>query len=264
MPFTPKVGIVLGSGLGELADNIESKYIIDYKELEGLPVSTVEGHKGKFVFGYIDEVPVVLMQGRVHYYEGYSMNEVVLPIWVMSRLGVEILMITNASGGINYNYQEGDIMMIEDHISTFIKNPLIGLNDDSIGPRFPSMDRLYDKELNSIILKSAENLEIKLQQGTYVQLTGPSFETSAEIRMLRLMGADAVGMSSVCEAIVARHAGMKVCGLSCITNMATGMGDSSPCFEDIQKSSMQIQCKMSKLLMESVSQMKYIIQNEKC
>lgn len=256
VPYSPKIGIVLGSGLGEIAENIENKYIIDYKDLDGFPISTVDGHKGRFVFGIIDSVPVVLMQGRVHYYEGYSMNEVVLPIRVMKMLGVETLIITNASGGINFDFKVGDIMLITDHISNFIPNPLLGPNDNNFGPRFPSMDSLYEKRLNAMVLEAANELDLKVHQGTYVQLTGPSLETPAEIKMLRILGADAVGMSSVCEAIVAQHMGMHICGISCITNLATGMSDLSPSFEDISKASKCIQGKISKLLVNIVKQLK--------
>ena len=259
IPIIPKVGIVLGSGLGEIAENIENKYIVDYRDLDGFPISTVDGHRGRFVFGVIDSVPVVLMQGRVHYYEGYSMDEVVLPIRVMKTLGVETLIITNASGGINFNFKVGDIMLITDHISNFIPNPLIGPNDITIGPRFPSMDGLYEKRLNDMLLEAANELHIKVHQGTYVQLTGPSLETPAEIRMLRILGADAVGMSSVCEAIVAQHMGMHICGISCITNLATGMSDKSPDFEDITKASKCIQGKVSKLLISMIKQLKPVL-----
>ena len=220
--FVPKVALVLGSGLGALADEIETVCAIDYHDIKGFPVSTVEGHKGRFVFGYINGVKVVIMQGRVHYYEGYSMQEVAMPIRVMAGLGAEILFITNASGGINSSFEEGDLMLITDQISLFVPSPLIGENVDEWGTRFPSMNDIYDRELREIIQETAAENKITLKQGVYLQTTGPQYESPAEVRMLRLLGGDAVGMSSSVEAIAARHAGMKVCGISCITNVAGG------------------------------------------
>ncbi len=221
--FKPKIAIVLGSGLGALADEIDVKCTIDYKDIEGFPISTVMGHKGHFVFGYIYEVPVVIMQGRVHYYEGYRMQDVVLPTRLMALMGAEILFLTNASGGINHSFKAGDFMIIKDHISSFIPNPLIGENFEELGTRFPDMSRVYNDRLSEIIEATAKSLDIEIKSGIYVQLTGPSFESPAEIRMLRELGADAVGMSTACEAIVANHSGMKICGISCIANLGCGM-----------------------------------------
>lgn len=234
--FVPKVALVLGSGLGDFAEtSVDIKAAVDYGDIENFPRSTVEGHKGRFVFGYIGEVPAVIMQGRVHYYEGYPSAVAVLPIRLMAMLGAQVLFLTNASGGINADFSAGDFMLITDHISSFVPNPLIGRNIDELGTRFPDMSKVYDPELRKIIQETADSLEIKLQKGVYLQLTGPSFETPAEIRMLRTFGADAVGMSTVIEAIAARHAGMRVCGISCISNLACGMTDQPLSHAEVQE-----------------------------
>lgn len=223
LPFTPKVALVLGSGLGDYADHIRVESVIDYHDIDGFPVSTVAGHKGRFVFGYVGQVPVVIMQGRVHYYEGYEMPDVVLPIRLMRLMGAGILFLTNASGGINMEYHAGDFMLLSDHISCFVPNPLIGENLDALGVRFPDMSQIYDPELRDIIKEAAAENQIVLREGVYAQLTGPSYESPAEIKMLRTLGADAVGMSTVCEAVAANHMGMKICGISCVSNMAAGI-----------------------------------------
>lgn len=233
--FKPSVALVLGSGLGAFADEIEVVQTLDYRDIDGFPTSTVEGHKGRFVFGYVGKVPVVIMQGRVHYYEGYSMQDVVLPTRLISLMGAKILYLTNASGGINPSFSAGDFMLITDHISNFVPNPLIGGNIDALGTRFPDMSEVYNKNLRNIIAETAKELDIKIQQGVYVQLTGPSFESPAEIRMLRTLGADAVGMSTVCEAIAANHAGMKVCGISCVANLAAGMTNNPLTHAEVQE-----------------------------
>ena len=221
--FRPEAALILGSGLGNFAEKVQIVETLDYKDIEGFPVSTVPGHKGRFLFGYVEDVPMVIMQGRVHYYEGYSMKEVTLPIRLMKLMGAKVLFLTNASGGINTEYHAGDFMLMEDHISSFIPAPRIGPNDEDMGPRFPDMSDVYKKEIREIIRRGAKEEDIPLQEGVYVQFTGPAYETPAEIRMARLLGADAVGMSTVCEAIVANHMGMAVCGISCITNMASGI-----------------------------------------
>ena len=223
IPFTPSIAIVLGSGLGALADEIDVRARISYTEITDFPVSTVPGHNGSFVFGYIDDAPVVIMQGRVHYYEGYEMSDVVLPCRLMKLMGAKVLFLTNASGGINPAYNAGDFMLISDHISSFVPNPLRGHNIEALGPRFPDMTSVYNKKLRTVITEAASSLGINLREGVYAQLCGPSFESPAEIRMLRMLGADAVGMSTVVEAIAANHAGMTVCGISCISNAAAGM-----------------------------------------
>ena len=233
--FKPKVAITLGSGLGNYADRIRVECEISYSDIPGFPVSTVPGHAGKFIFGYVEDVPVVCMKGRVHYYEGYDITDVVLPARVMRLLGAQILFLTNAAGGVNYHFNCGELMLITDHISCFVPNPLIGANIDEFGTRFPDMTQVYDKELCEIIKKAALENQIPLHQGIYAQLTGPSFESPAEIRMFRTLGADAVGMSTVVEAIAARHMGMRVCGVSCISNLAAGMLSEPLSHEDVQK-----------------------------
>ncbi len=221
----PTVGIVLGSGLGRLADEVTDAVAIPYEKIPHFPVSTVHGHGGKLVFGTLAGKTVVVMQGRFHHYEGYSLSEVTYPIRVMRALGVEDLVITNASGGLNRNYRVGDLMLMSDHINLMGSNPLIGANDEKVGPRFPPMQGAYDAKLLHLATDIGRELGAPVQQGVYVAVTGPSYETAAELRMLRVMGADAVGMSTVPEVIVAKHGGMRrVLGISCITDMATGEG----------------------------------------
>ena len=231
--FTPKIALVLGSGLGALADEIDVVTTLDYSDIDGFPQSTVQGHKGRFVLGHIGEVHVIIMQGRVHFYEGYSMSDTVLPIRLMKLLGAEILFLTNAAGGISYG--AGEFMLITDHISTFVESPLIGANFDEFGVRFPDMSAVYDKELNSRVCKAAESVDVSLREGVYIQTTGPNFETPAEVRMLRTLGGDAVGMSTACEAIVANHAGMRVCGISCIANLACGLSDNPLTHDEVME-----------------------------
>ena len=233
--FEPKVAVVLGSGLGNFAKVVDVKAELPYSEIEGFPVSTVPGHAGKFIFGYIHEVPVVLMQGRVHYYEGYPITDVVLPARLMKMMGAEVLFLTNASGGINPAFHAGSLMLIQDHISLFAPNPLIGPNIEELGTRFPDMSHVYDEELQGIIRETAKENEIELFEGVYAQLTGPSFESPAEIQMLYKMGASAVGMSTVVEAIAANHMGMKICGVSCVSNLAAGMNSAPLTHEEVQE-----------------------------
>ena len=221
--FVPDIGLVLGSGLGALADEIETAAVVDYKEIEGFPVSTVPGHKGRFVFGYIGDAKVVVMQGRVHYYEGYPVSDVVMPARLIGLMGAKVLFLTNASGGINGDYYAGDFMLIKDQIMSFFPNPLVGPNIDELGPRFPDATDLYDSKIRAIIKAVAGKLDINLKEGVYIQFTGPSFESPAEVRMAGMLGADAVGMSSVPEAIVARHAGIEVVGISFLSNWAAGI-----------------------------------------
>lgn len=233
--FVPAIALVLGSGLGNYGEQIRVVQTVDYHEIEGFPVSTVQGHKGRFLFGYIEDVPVVAMQGRVHYYEGYAMSDVVLPIRLMHALGARILFLTNAAGGVNPEFAAGDFMLIKDQIASFVPSPLIGPNLDELGVRFPDMSQVYDKGLMEIIRETAEKLCIPLQEGTYIQLTGPNFETPAEVRMCRTLGADAVGMSTACEAIAANHMGMKVCGISCISNLACGLTENPLSHQEVQE-----------------------------
>ena len=217
--FQPVLGIVLGSGLGKLADLIENPVVIPYKDLPGFPVSTAVGHKGNFIAGRLGGKPVIAMQGRIHFYEGYGMDKVVLPIRVMIALGIKTLIVSNAAGGTNLSFHVGDLMVIKDHIN-LLPNPLIGPNLEELGPRFPDMTRPYDPALVKLAFQLARKMDIALQQGVYVGGTGPSYETPAEYKYFRAIGGDAVGMSTIPEVIVARHAGVPVFGISVITNEA--------------------------------------------
>jgi purine-nucleoside phosphorylase len=257
--FEPKVAVVLGSGLGGFAKVVDVKAELPYSEIEGFPVSTVPGHAGKFIFGYLNEVPVVLMQGRVHYYEGYDITDVVLPTRLMKMMGAEILFLTNASGGINPSYHAGAFMLIKDHLSCFAPNPLIGPNIDELGTRFPDMTHVYDEKLQNIIKDVAKENNIELFDGVYAQLTGPSFESPAEIQMLHKMGVDAVGMSTVVEAIAANHMGMKICGVSCVCNLAAGMSPTPLTHEEVQEAANAAAPRFEKLLVESVTRFKELL-----
>ncbi len=250
--FVPKVAIVLGSGLGKFADEIDVVEKVSYTEIEGFPTSTVPGHEGRFVFGYIDKVPVVCMQGRVHYYEGYPITDVVLPIRLMAKLGAEYLFLTNASGGINRDFKAGDFMMLTDHVSVFAPNPLIGPNIDEIGTRFPDMSSVYNPILQDIIMSVADDFDISIQKGVYAQLTGPSFESPAEIRMLSKLGVDAVGMSTVVEAIAANHMGMKICAISCVCNLAAGICETPLTHDEVQEAAAKAAPLFKQILRESI------------
>lgn len=253
--FQPEVAVILGSGLGDYAEEIQTEMTIDYTEIEGFPVSTVAGHKGRFVFGYVEQTPVVIMQGRVHYYEGYPMSDVVLPTRLMGMLGAKKLILTNAAGGINYDYEPGDFMLITDHITTAIPSPLIGENVEELGVRFPDMSEVYSLKLRNMIKEEATKLDINLREGVYVQLTGPAYETPAEIRMCRSWGADAVGMSTACEAVAARHMGMEVCGVSCITNLAAGMSAEKLDHKEVQETADRVAEQFKVLLTEIIKKM---------
>ena len=233
--FQPKVALILGSGLGDYAETMQVEETMEYTEIEGFPVSTVAGHKGRFLFGYVEGVPVVAMQGRVHFYEGYPMQDVVLPVRLMKKMGAEILFLTNAAGGVNENFHAGDLMMITDQISSFVPSPLIGANMDDLGPRFPDMSEIYRREYRKIIRESSKALNIDLQEGTYLQFTGPAYESPAEIRMVRTLGADAVGMSTACEAVAANHMGMKILGISFISNLAAGLSTQPLSHKEVQE-----------------------------
>lgn len=233
--FQPEVGLVLGSGLGDYADHIKVVSVLDYQDIEAFPVSTVSGHKGRFVFGYVGEIPIVIMQGRVHYYEGYPMSDVVLPIRLMGLLGAKKLILTNAAGGINERFHAGDFMMLTDHITTAVPSPLIGANIEELGARFPDMSEVYSKRFQNLIREAAKECEIRIQEGVYVQFTGPNYETPAEIRLAKSWGADAVGMSTACEAMAARHMGLEVCGISCITNLAAGITKAELNHEEVKE-----------------------------
>lgn len=251
--FKPEAALILGSGLGNFAETITVVETLDYKDIEGFPVSTVPGHKGRFIFGYVEDVPMVIMQGRVHYYEGYSMKEVTLPIRLMKLMGAKLLFLTNASGGVNIGYKAGDFMLMSDHISSFIPSPLIGPNEEELGPRFPDMSDVYKKEIRTIIRRVAEEEKIPLQEGVYIQFTGPAYESPAEIRMARTLGADAVGMSTVCEAIVANHMGMDICGISCITNMASGILPQPLSHKEVQETADRVAPLFERLVKKSLT-----------
>ena len=253
--FVPEVAIVLGSGLGDYAESIRVESELPYSEIEGFPVSTVPGHAGKFIFGYLEDIPVVCMKGRVHYYEGYPISDVVLPVRLMKLMGAMILFLTNAAGGVNTSFHAGDLMLIKDQISVFAPNPLIGENIEELGVRFPDMSHVYDEELQQAIRRAAKDNGIFLQEGVYTQLTGPSFESPAEIRMLRTLGCDAVGMSTVVEAIAANHMGMKICGISCICNLAAGMTAKPLNHEEVQEAADKAAPNFKKLVTESVKGM---------
>ncbi len=233
--FKPETGLVLGSGLGDYADSIRTVAVVEYRDIEGFPVSTVKGHKGRFVFGYVEDVPVVIMQGRVHYYEGYKMSDVVLPVRLMGMLGARKIILTNAAGGINPEFNAGDFMIITDHITTGVPSPLIGPNIEELGTRFPDMSEVYSRRMRDVIENAAAECGIRPRQGVYVQFTGPNYETPAEIRMASVWGGDAVGMSTACEAMAARHMGLEVCGISCITNMAAGISKTPLNHKEVQE-----------------------------
>jgi purine-nucleoside phosphorylase len=223
LPSVPRVGVILGSGLGEFAEGLEKPTTVRYDEIPGFPRSTVAGHAGKLVFGMVERAPVVVLSGRIHFYEGHPMAAVVFPARVLARLGCRTVIVTNAAGGINTRFATGDLMLIADHINGFGANPLIGPNDDDLGPRFPDMSDAYRRELRDLARRVAPTVNVKLQEGVYIGVHGPSYETPAEIRALRGWGADAVGMSTVPEVIALNHMGVGVLGLSCITNMAAGV-----------------------------------------
>lgn len=233
--FRPELALILGSGLGDYADTMDVKEVLDYRELEGFPISTVAGHKGRFVFGYAGGVPIVAMQGRVHYYEGYPVQDVVLPTRLMKLMGAKTLFLTNAAGGINKTFNCGDFMLINDHISGFVPSPLIGANIEELGVRFPDMSEVYSKRLRGIIKAAALDEKIPLREGVYIQTSGPNYETPAEIRAYSALGADAVGMSTAIEAMAARHAGMEVCGISCISNLAAGISQNPLTHAEVQE-----------------------------
>lgn len=251
--FKPEVAIVLGSGLGDYADDIRVEAELDYHEIEGFPVSTVPGHAGKFIFGYVGQVPVVCMKGRVHYYEGYPISDVVLPARLMKMMGAKILFLTNASGGINPSFTAGDFMMLTDHVSLWAPNPLIGANIDELGVRFPDMTHVYDADLQESLRETAKRCGTPLKEGIYAQLTGPSFESPAEIQLLHKLGVDAVGMSTVVEAIAANHMGMKICCVSFVSNLAAGMTDNPLTHEEVQEAASAAAPRFRRLITEAVT-----------
>lgn len=251
--FVPKIALVLGSGLGDYADGIDIESSVDYAELEGFPISTVQGHRGRFVFGHVRGVPVVVMQGRVHYYEGYSVTDVCMPIRLMGMMGAACLFLTNACGAINTSFSAGDFMLLRDHILFGVPSPLIGRNIEELGTRFPDMSEVYHKDLRQTIRAAAKSLGIKLHEGVYLQAAGPQYETPAEIRAFRNLGADVVGMSTAVEAIAARHMGMKICAVSCVSNMAAGISEIPLTHEEVQEMAKKIAPDFKKLITESIA-----------
>ncbi|RAL26521.1 purine-nucleoside phosphorylase [Thermoflavimicrobium daqui] len=237
---TPRVGLILGSGLGVLAEEIQEPVKIPYEEIPHFPVSTVEGHVGQLVLGKLEGQSVVVMQGRFHLYEGHELSSVTFPIRVMKELGVETILVTNAAGGVNESFEPGDLMIIRDHINLMFRNPLIGPNDPELGPRFPDMSQAYDPKLRELAKQVAVQQGISIQEGVYAGFLGPTYETPAEIRMVRKIGGDAVGMSTVPEVIVARHAGIRVLGISCISNMAAGILPQPLSHEEVMETAEQV------------------------
>ncbi|HSB29720.1 MAG TPA: purine-nucleoside phosphorylase [Pyrinomonadaceae bacterium] len=250
---TPRIAIVLGSGLGAFADDFEEAVAIPYGDITGFPRSTAEGHAGRLVVGKVDQVPVMAMQGRVHFYEGYSLEQVTFPIRVFNLLGIKTLILTNASGGVNVQFSQGALMVISDHLNLLGDNPLRGPNDARFGVRFPDMTAVYSPELQEIVIEEARSLGVEVRRGVYAALTGPSYETPAEIHLMRTLGADAVGMSTVPEAIVARHMSIEVLGISCITNMAAGISDEPINHEDVMATGDRVRETFTQLLRRVVN-----------
>jgi len=252
--FKPKVALVLGSGLGGFASDITVETSVDYKDITGFPVSTVPGHSGRFIFAYVKNVPVVIMQGRVHYYEGYDISDVVLPIRLMGLLGAEALFLTNACGAINDSFSAGDFMLIRDHILFSVPSPLIGPNIDELGTRFPDMSEVYSRSLREKIKAAASSLSLEIHEGIYLQASGPNFETPAEVRAFGALGADVVGMSTACEAVAANHMGLKVCGISCISNLAAGISKAPLTHDEVQEMADKAAPRFKALVTEAVVQ----------
>jgi len=244
----PRIAIILGSGLGAFADDFEEPVAIPYEDIPGFMRSTAEGHAGRLVVGKVDNVPLLAMQGRVHFYEGYSLEDVTFPIRVFKLLGIKTLILTNAAGGINIELDQGALMVISDHLNLMGVNPLRGGNDDRFGPRFPDMTAVYSPELQQLVIEEAQAIGVEMRRGVYAALSGPSYETPAEIVLLRNFGADAVGMSTVPEAIVARHVDMEVLGISCITNMAAGISDAPINHEEVMETGSRVKATFTQLL----------------
>ncbi len=244
----PEIGMILGSGLGDFCDRLEDPVVIPFDQIPGFPVSTVEGHAGAFVFGTCLGRAVVALRGRIHYYEGYTQQEVTMPVRVMARLGVKTLVLTNAAGGVNLDFSAGCLMLIRDHINLSGMNPLIGPNLDDFGPRFPDMSDVYTAQLREKLKPLAAQAGIDLREGIYLMYSGPNYETPAEIRAFRTLGADAVGMSTVPEALVARHSGLQVVGVSCITNMAAGVLDRKLDHSEVVVTAQRVKGQFTRLL----------------
>jgi purine-nucleoside phosphorylase len=244
----PRVAVVLGSGLGGFADDFDDAVTIPYEDIPGFVRSTAQGHAGRLVVGKIDQLPILAMQGRVHYYEGYTLEEVTFPVRTFKLLGVKTIILTNAAGGINVQLSQGALMVISDHMNLMGTNPLRGPNDERFGPRFPDMSAVYSPALQEIVIEEAREMEVEVRRGIYAALAGPNYETPAEIHMLRNFGADAVGMSTVPEAIVARHMDMEVLGISCITNMAAGIGDEPINHDEVMETGNRVRSTFTQLL----------------
>lgn len=253
--FDPEIGIVLGSGLHPLADEVEVVQTIPYETIPDFPYSTVEGHAGEYILGYLEGVPVILMDGRIHYYEGYTMEQVVTPVRVMAKLGAETIILTNASGSMREDFEPGDLVCINDHIASFVPNPLIGQNDDDLGDRFVGMADAYDESLRAIAHEAAEETGIGLKDGVYLQVTGPTYETPAEAELYHSLGADIVGMSTACETIALRHMGVKVLGISCVTNYCPNVIDSATSHDEVAEISAKVSDKLIRLLKVTVKKM---------
>lgn len=251
----PKTGIILGSGLGGLVNKIEIIKEVLYKDIPHFPISTVKGHEGKLILGKLGGKEVVVMQGRFHYYEGYGMKEVTFPIYVMKKLGVENLIVSNAAGGINKAFDKGVLMIINDHINFFGTNPLVGKNNEEFGERFPDMTEIYSKKLIELTKSIADKEKISYEEGVYLGVTGPSYETAAEIRAFSILGADAVGMSTVPETITGKYLGLNILGVSCITNMATGIAKTNHSHEEVVKIAKQVEEKFCNLVEKVVSEL---------
>jgi purine-nucleoside phosphorylase len=250
--FQPKIGVVLGSGLGHYVSFLKNTFSIHYQDIPGFFATTIIGHEGKLVFGEVGNKHVVVMQGRIHAYEGHSLDQVTFPIRVMKSLGISHLILTNAAGSINEAFTPGNLVLIKDHINLTGRNPLVGKNESELGPRFPDMSQAYHPELIHLVKQSAQELSIEVPTGVYCGVLGPSYETPAEIRMMRILGADLVGMSTVSEVIVANHAGLKVAGISCITNMGAGMTREKLTHEEVKKEADKINEKLGNLINKTI------------
>lgn len=253
--FKPEIGIVLGSGLGGLADEVDVAGRISYSEIPGFPRSTVEGHKGEYIFGYLEGVPVILMNGRVHYYEGYSMEEVVAPDRIMALLGAKTVILTNASGSLNPDFPPGTLVCIKDQIASFVPSPLIGPNDENLGERFVDMSEPYDKDLRKLLHKAAKEEGIALEDGVFLQVTGPQFESKAEAELYASLGADTVSMSTACETLALRHMGVKCLGISCVTNFCPNCADENVNHDDVQEAADRLGADMIRLVKGTLRQM---------
>jgi len=246
----PRVAIVLGSGLNALAEIVDASLIIPFEDIDHFPVSSAPGHVGRFVIGTLEGIELIVMQGRVHYYEGYGISDVVLPMRLLAHLGVETFILTNACGGIQDGMRPGDLMLITDHIASFVLSPLRGPNIESWGVRFPDMTQIYDLQLQEVVRRAAEKVDIDLKEGVYLQVPGPAFETPAEVRAYKILGADVAGMSTAAEAIALHHLGAKIAGISCVTNLAAGLGDGLLTSEEVNEVGQQVSEKFAHLIAE--------------